>query len=539
MYEIKPDTMNYRVLIAEIEKGDIKIPQFQREFVWTIDQAAKLLDSIIKNYPIGTFIFWQTKEKLRCIRDLGDLNIPPTEEGNYTKYVLDGQQRLTSLYVSIKGEKIKQKGQITDFGKLYVNLDANESKDEPIVITDISNLNEDSIVKFTDLLAGRGDLYNKYKKYSTLIDLYKDNFNYYSFSVIKVKDAPIDIATEIFTRINIGGKPLSVFEIMCAKIFDDKRNFDLAEKSKEVCIELSEMNYEIPPIKILQAVAICMVKDCDKTHILKKLDKDKFIDIWDEVVDAFKKSVDYFRNTYRIKVSQLLPYDSLLIPFTYFFFKHQDKPLGTMQVLLQDFFWRVALTKRYQSSLESKIAQDIKAIDLILKEETPKYDTPVDITTDFILNNGTFNIGSSFIKALLCVLAYQEPKSFADDSVVTIDNSCLKQSNSKNYHHFFPKAFLKKQNIEEWKINNIVNITIVDDYLNKRQIRDKAPSVYIQEFIKINPNIEKTLATHLIGEPEECGILEDDYDKFINSRLKKFNDELKKRLILTEKDRYK
>jgi hypothetical protein len=538
MYQSEPAPMKYTVLITEIEKGEIKIPQFQREFVWTIEQAANLLDSIFKGYPIGTFIFWITRERLRSIRNLGKLTIPPTEKGYRIKYILDGQQRLTSLYVSIKGEKIEQKGRIIDFGQIFVNLAANESKDEPIIVTDISNLNEDSVVKFTDLLAGGSDLYNKYKKYSNLIDQYRINFSGYSFSVINVADAPIDIATEIFTRINIGGKPLSVFEIMCAKIYDEKRNFDLAEKCEEVCTELSDKHYEIPPIRILQAVSICMVKDCDKTHILK-LDKDKFIDIWDNVVDAFKKSVDYFRSTYRIKVSQLLPYDSLLIPFTYFFFNHPDKPLGNMQVLLQDFFWRVALTKRYQSSLESKIAQDIKAIDLILKEETPKYDTPVDITTDFILNNGTFNIGSAFIKALLCVLAYQEPKSFADESDVAIDNSCLKQSNSKNYHHFFPKAFLKKQNIEEWKINNIVNITIVDDYLNKRQIRDKAPSVYIKEFIKINPNIEKTLATHLIGKPEECGILEDDYNKFINSRLAKFNDELKKRLILTEKDRYK
>ncbi len=539
MYQSEPAPMKYTVLITEIEKGEIKIPQFQREFVWTIEQAANLLDSIFKGYPIGTFIFWITRERLRSIRNLGKLTIPPTEKGYRIKYILDGQQRLTSLYVSIKGEKIEQKGRIIDFGQIFVNLAANESKDEPIIVTDISNLNEDSVVKFTDLLAGGSDLYNKYKKYSNLIDQYRINFSGYSFSVINVADAPIDIATEIFTRINIGGKPLSVFEIMCAKIYDEKRNFDLAEKCEEVCTELSDKHYEIPPIRILQAVSICMVKDCDKTHILK-LDKDKFIDIWDNVVDAFKKSVDYFRSTYRIKVSQLLPYDSLLIPFTYFFFNHPDKPLGNMQVLLQDFFWRVALTKRYQSSLESKIAQDIKAIDLILKEETPKYDTPVDITTDFILNNGTFNIGSAFIKALLCVLAYQEPKSFADESDVAIDNSCLKQSNSKNYHHFFPKAFLKKQNnIEEWKINNIVNITIVDDFLNKRQIRDKAPSVYIKEFIKINPNIEKTLATHLIGKPEECGILEDDYNKFINSRLAKFNDELKKRLILTEKDRYK
>ena len=537
MYQAEPGAMKYQSLITEIENGGIKIPQFQRDFVWTIEQAASLLDSIFKGYPIGTFIFWGTREKLRCIRNLGKLDIPPTKDGYPTKYVLDGQQRLTSLYVSIKGEKIEQKGRLIDFGNLFVNLAANESKDEPIIVTDTSNIDPDSVVKFTDLIAeAGGGLYTKYQKYSSIIDRYRTNFKGYSFSVINVADAPIDVATEIFTRINIGGKPLSVFEIMAAKIYDEKRNFDLAEKCDEICTELSDKHYEIPPIRILQAVAICMVGDCDKTHILK-LDKDKFINIWDNVIDAFKRSVDFFRLVFRIPVSQLLPYDSLLIPFTYFFYKHPDRPIGNMQLLLQDFFWRVALTTRYQSSLETKIAQDIKAIDLILKEEKPNYDTPIDITPEYILSHGYFYVGSAFIKALLCLLAYQEPKSFVDDSKVTIENSCLKQSNSKNYHHFFPKSFLKKQNIDEWKINNIINITIVDDFLNKRLIKDRAPSDYIKDYIK-NPNIEKTLSTHLIGKPKECGILNDDFNKFLDCRSKKFHDELIKRIIPSEKDRY-
>ena len=59
----QPQTMNFSILISEIEKGQIKIPQFQRHFVWSIKKSAGLIYSIIKGYPIGTFIFWKTKAK--------------------------------------------------------------------------------------------------------------------------------------------------------------------------------------------------------------------------------------------------------------------------------------------------------------------------------------------------------------------------------------------------------------------------------------------------------------------------------------------
>ena len=57
----KPDSKKYNDLITEIEKGEIKIPKFQRDFVWSLDKTASLLDSILKGYPIGTFILWETK----------------------------------------------------------------------------------------------------------------------------------------------------------------------------------------------------------------------------------------------------------------------------------------------------------------------------------------------------------------------------------------------------------------------------------------------------------------------------------------------
>ena len=77
----QPTHANYSNLINDIRRGQIKIPQFQREFVWTVQKSAALMDSVIKGYPIGTFIFWATKERLRSVRDLGNQTLPRRKTG--------------------------------------------------------------------------------------------------------------------------------------------------------------------------------------------------------------------------------------------------------------------------------------------------------------------------------------------------------------------------------------------------------------------------------------------------------------------------
>jgi hypothetical protein len=302
---------------------------------------------------------------------------------------------------------------------------------------------------------------------------------------------------------------------------------------------LSEIDYDtISHSTILQCVSVCMVGECTTKHILK-LNKKMFIDVWDKVMSAFETAADYFHKFYRIPVSQLLPYDALLVPFTYYFFNHPDKPLGGQQKALQDFFWRTAMNSRYTSGQESKIGQDIKRIDSILADEKVSYDELVNISPEAITNNGYFNAGRAYIKGLLCLLAYHQPKSFADNSLVVVNNNYLKQANSKNYHHFFPRAYLRKGNVDDFWVNHIANITIVDDFLNKRKIRDRSPSNYIKEFAKQNTDLEEALKSHLIGDADSFGISENDYDKFFDMRVKRFSRELRKRIILTDNDKVK
>ncbi|MHC5826692.1 MAG: hypothetical protein ACYT04_65195, partial [Nostoc sp.] len=171
---------------------------------------------------------------------------------------------------------------------------------------------------------------------------------------------------------------------MAAKTFDYEKNFDLTEKFQELIDSLRPLDYEtISDATVLQVVSIILSKEC-KRQVILKLDKNEFINVWEKAIDSIERTVEYFRNYYRIPVSQLLPYNALIIPFSYFFFHHKDKPTGDKQKYLEDFFWRCSLSGRYSSAVESKLAQDVKRIDKILSGNLPSYDWSIDTSEEFI-----------------------------------------------------------------------------------------------------------------------------------------------------------
>jgi hypothetical protein len=537
----KPDSKKYADLINEIQKGIIKIPKFQRDFVWTIDKTAKLLDSILKGYPIGTFILWQTDERINDIKNVGNLDIPDTPDGVKVQYVLDGQQRITSLFAAYLGAHIQKVGEkkITDYGNIVVNLDVDINDNDEQVITE-EPVND----KYLSLYDVLNFSYSKAKELSgrfseeelERINDYSTAFKTYEFSTVVLRKEDIDSAIEVFTRINTGGQTLTLFEIISAKTYDEPQKFDMQVKWDDFIKELKEIKYEgVSNSVVLSLLALLLsrTKECKRKTILA-LDKQAIIDSWDGVISALKDSVDYFRTTYRIPVSQLLPYDSLLVPFAYFFFQNNGKPNADQRKYMEEYFWRMSLSFRYSSSTESKLAQDIKRIDLILDGQRPDYaDIKVDLDSSQSLIDTNFSAGNSYCKAVLCLLAYQEPKDLQDNGKVILDNSWLKVASSKNYHHFFPKAYLKNKTV--LNSNSLVNISFVSDHLNKRKIGAKAPSQYISDFQDENSQISKALQTHFI-DLNGFGIESNDYGTFLQERAKKIYAELKSRIDLSHKE---
>ena len=527
--------MSINELKTGIETGSIKVPKFQREFVWEVKKSAELLDSILKGYPIGTFIFWETNEKLQYIKEIGGFELKKQSKTGLTSYILDGQQRITSLYACIKGLPIKD----NDYSKIFINLTAKD--DEQIVFVEGEEINSKKIISIKELYDPNfiqiAENYKQRRDVQRIQDLY-DRLKDYKLSIIKVQNAEIDIATDIFTRINVSGKPLSVFEIMCAKIYDEKNGFDLAEKVKTLLSDLEDIDYEtISTTTILQCIAICLKKSC-KNKIILKLDKKDFLENWESIIKSLKAAIEHFRSKYGAIASKLLPYDALLVPFTYYFHKNENKKIGDDKKAkhLQDYFWRCVFNQRFTEGVTGKLQTDIEeVIEVIDAGGEPKYTEGVNISTSFLDQKGEFSTGSAISKGILCILSSKAPLSFKDGSKVKISNDWLLQSNSKNYHHFFPKKYMQNKQHRTDKVNHIANITILDSETNQ-DIKDKAPSCYIKKYIN-NPQFKRIMESHFISDNiDKFGISTDDYDKFFAERLKLYNKELKKLIIIRDID---
>lgn len=93
----KPDILRIEELVKDVKSGDIKLPKFQRPFVWNRGDVLKLLDSVYHGYPIGSVLLWLTREKLAAERKIADLEINDRADEYPTNYLLDGQQRLSTL----------------------------------------------------------------------------------------------------------------------------------------------------------------------------------------------------------------------------------------------------------------------------------------------------------------------------------------------------------------------------------------------------------------------------------------------------------
>ncbi len=536
----------YQALFLDIDRGEIKLPMFQRDFVWDKEQTAKLIDSILKGFPIGTFIFWKTRDELRSYKNIGNHKLPETPKGDYAHYILDGQQRITSLYAVRKGIRITREGKEIDYRDIYIDLEYDAEQDEQIAVAGKptrnikGNVEEKRGISIHDALTrSMIDLEDDYTKAERkLIDAYQRALTSYDFSTIVIKDYPIEIACEIFSRINTGGKVLSVFEIMVAKTYDEAQGFDLAKQydilrdgtddDDKECLRAAKFE-TIPATVVMQSVAAITTKQVRSRDILK-MKREDFIKNWQPMKDALFESVDFLRHKLRVPVSQILPYPAVLVPLTYFFHKTKNKkPTSKQSKLLEQWFYWVGLNYRYSSASETKLGEDLARMDKIILEDEPRYpqgELHVD-ANEFM--EWRFSAGDACCKTVLCILAFHQPKSFDSTSIVNLDNSNLKIATSKNYHHFFPKAYLA-EHLKSAEPNLMANITLIDGYSNNT-IGKKPPSQYIAKFTKDNGDIKEALESHVIGDLDDFGISNNDYESFIEKRSQAIVKILNKKLM--------
>jgi len=109
-------------LIQQILNGNVRIPSFQRGFIWDSDRVAHLMDSIYKGFPFGALLFWRTRHPLKTERHLGPFELPERDPDYPIEYILDGQQRATSIFGVFQSALGARKGEDDSIFRIYFDL---------------------------------------------------------------------------------------------------------------------------------------------------------------------------------------------------------------------------------------------------------------------------------------------------------------------------------------------------------------------------------------------------------------------------------
>ena len=529
------------IKLTEIENnlsnGTYVIPDFQRDFVWDINKSAQLLDSWLKGYPLGAFILWTTDEALCPIKEIGNTVIFHNQDDtNKITYILDGQQRITSIFAAIKGLTIKKKS----YADIVINLDADLDDYEADIVTVRTDDTEFAHISFSKLYDF--DMVYIVKNYPNHIDkiqTIKRKLDELDFSSIKIDNVSIDVATEIFTRLNTGGKKLTPFEIMTAKTYKPDV-FNLVEKAEESRDNLNiAYKSSVSNEDLLKMVSLCVTGGTSTKHQLK-LTRDEMLGSFDLVVEALNKAIAFCINSLKLPVGNMLPYSAILYLYTYFFYKYGKiyalkSPSKQQQDYLIDYYWRAILNGRFARATDPSIAADAKSvIDKILDEKEPEQ-TPIAISVDTFIDNGSFAKKTAYIKGMIGLLMSLSPKSLSKNSLVSFDQNWVSKSDKNNYHHFFPQRMVGQTWTNE-PVDNICNIILQDASTNQIDIGNRRPSDYINEFKQSNSGLLETLEGHLIFDIDEYGIPTDDFNTFVKKRASAFINEIKTRLVIIGTD---
>jgi hypothetical protein len=527
---IDPGKYNFPTLMNDIENGRVRLPPFQREFIWTPTKVMDLMDSIYKGFPIGSLFYWKADRRyVTLFRDIKSLSLPSPAPDQELFFILDGQQRLTSIWATFKGSIINGE----EYARICLDLDAatkyedaNPEARREIRVFKETEADNVTLVSLHDILSDSVATYDAIRdplppeKRQTLTKA-RERFRNYPFSVVKVFNLELEDAVEVFQRINQGGKRLTRFELVAANCWSE--TFDLVKSVREFNERVKQRTDfgMVEPITFVQAISLVKFGQCETEHELRLRSKD-VEELWPRISKAIGDAIDWMRDNYGVIRGDMIPYYAMLAVLACYFSEH-----GTTNVPLEHklwidrWFWRSAFSERYSQAQSSQMANDAKTIRELINGtlELPKF--PLTVSKDSILKMKINRSSGAARNGVLCLLAHMGPEHLVTGADVSLAKDHFSDIKDPNAHHIFPKNFLKKtlkRPVEE--VHLMPNFCFLPADLNNK-IKDRAPSDYFAEFRGLdgtNRHFDAALASHLIPSAPDSPIWNDDYDAFLRQR---------------------
>jgi len=379
----KPEISRLEELALSVRAGEIKLPKFQRPFVWQRADMLKLLDSIYRGYPIGSLLIWHSSQRLTSERNIAGLEVGADKPGSFpTLYLLDGQQRLTTLC-----------------GALFEH---HQSRDKYVATSE------------------------------KLLRAIKD----YKVAVVKIGDMTVEEVAPIFERINSTGRKLTMVDLMMAATWSN--GFDLTseiESIRQAC--KAEGFSDIGDSIILRSISAAANLGINKADIqgLRAKSADVLKQATSETLQAFPAALGFLKEFLLIKDVSYMAYGLQLTYLAEIF--RLCTPTIAQRNHLAKWFWFTSITKYFSGANTGQNSEDIITARAFARGERAEMFESQGINITALLFD-RFNLRNATSTTFSALLNYQDPLETLDGK--PLDGAHLRVKSNKFFAAFSPPS---------------------------------------------------------------------------------------------------
>lgn len=509
--------MNISTILDQIDMGSIALPEFQRGYVWNREQVRGLMDSLYRKHPVGSLLVWETKTEEASDRVRGDGKL----SSGVVKLLLDGQQRITSLYGIIRGKAPQFfDDNAQSFTGLYFNL-ADEAFEfyAPLKMqgnslwVNVTELMQKGVGEFITKLYAIPDLratLNLYINRLTAVESIKSIDLH--IEEVSGKDKTIDVVVDIFNKVNSGGTKLSKGDLALAKICAAWPEARQEMKAKLANWQKVGFDFKLDwLLRCINAVTtgealFSALKDLDTATFQKGVQQteqaaDTILNLISARLGLDHDRVLGSRYSFPVLARYLVQHNGHFTDY-----KERDKLLYWY---IHTFLWG-----RYAGSTESVLNQDLRAIqdpnnalDRLI-EQLRRDRGDLQIRPDDFKG---WSMGARFYPLLYMLTRIYQAKDW--DSGIQLSSHLLGKLNCLQIHHIFPKSLLYKHGYLRHEVNAIANFTFLTQDTNLK-VSNRKPDEYFEAFEKSQPG---AIASHWIPMERELWKVEN-YQNFLAAR---------------------
>jgi hypothetical protein len=480
-------------ILDQIELDSMALPEFQRGYVWNRDQVRGLMQSLYRRYPVGSLLVWVTKTEAADPR--GEVSLPP---GN-VRLLVDGQQRITSLYGIIRGEPPKFfEGNREAFTGLHFNLEEEafefyaplKMRDNPLWI-DVTKLMTDGLGAAMQRVLALPDLDGKSTEYLNRLNAVHGirEVNFHIEEVVG-EDKTVDVVVDIFNRVNSGGTKLTKGDLALAKICAEWP--DARREMNQRLHKWRRAGFNFRLEWLLRNVNTIVTGEA-LFSAFKDVEPAQFR----EGLAKAEKSIDFFLELIASRLG--LDHDRVLssrfaFPLLSRYFWQRDGQLRDPKERDLLLYWYVhtILWGRYAGSTETILNQDLEQIENLdgglerllqqLRQNRPDLQLRPD---DF----SGWNRGSRFYPLLYLLTRVHGAMDW--ETGIQLSAHMLGKSSSLHLHHIFPKSLLYEAGYSRPEVNAIANFTFLTADTNLR-VSNRDPLTYLASYAEEDENLVRS-----------------------------------------------